>query len=142
MEWRDAVIEFRLDRGSGVTPYLQLIQQVRQAIRLGRLREGDQLPTAREVVASLGINPNTVHKAYRELERDRLVRSRPGVGTFVEAGASTPHPAQDPAVRAGLVAWVEDAERAGLETEDLRAVFDSVLAERNDAARRSESGLR
>ncbi|THV29500.1 GntR family transcriptional regulator [Glycomyces paridis] len=128
------MIEFRLDRGSGVTPYLQLIRQVRQAVRLGRLREGDRLPPAREVVAALGINPNTVHKAYRELEHDGLVRSRPGVGTFVTAGAAASDAAQDPGVRSGLTDWVEAAERAGLDHEDMRAVFDSVLAER-DAAR-------
>lgn len=136
------MIQFRLDRGSGVTPYLQLIQQVRQAVRLGRLREGDQLPTAREVVAALGINPNTVHKAYRELERDGLVRSRPGLGTFVEAGATRAHPAQDPAIRAGLASWVEAAEQAGLDAEDMRAVFDSVLADRDDALRQFEGGRR
>ena len=77
------MIEFSLDGRSGVSPYLQVVQQVRQALRLGLLREGDQLPTVKDVVARLAINPNTVLKAYRELERDGLVAARPGVGTFV-----------------------------------------------------------
>ena len=77
------MIEFQLDAGSGVATYLQLVQQVRQALRLGLLEPGDQLPTAQQVVAKLAINPNTVLKAYRDLEREGLVRARPGVGTFV-----------------------------------------------------------
>ena len=77
------MIEFSLDGRSGVSPYLQVVQQVRQALRLGMLRKGDQLPTVKDVVARLAINPNTVLKAYRELEREGLVAARPGVGTFV-----------------------------------------------------------
>src|SRR5437763_14919213 len=76
-------IEFHLDSRSGVSPYLQIVQQVRRALRLGVLREGDQLPTVKEVVTRLAINPNTVLKAYRELEHGGLVGARPGVGTFV-----------------------------------------------------------
>src|SRR6188474_1223410 len=78
-----SMIEFHLDGRSGVSPYQQIVQQVRNALRLGLLREGDQLPTVKDVVATLAINPNTVLKAYRELERDGLVSARPGVGTFV-----------------------------------------------------------
>ena len=77
------MIEFHLDTRSGVAPYLQLIQQVRQALRLGLLREGDQLPTVKDVSGALAINPNTVLKAYRELEYEGLAAARPGVGTFV-----------------------------------------------------------
>ena len=77
------MIEFHLDSRSGVSPYLQIVQQVRQALRLGLLHEGDQLPTVKEVVAQLAINPNTVLKAYRELEHEGLASARPGVGTFV-----------------------------------------------------------
>lgn len=123
------MIEFRLDRRSGVTPYLQLVQQVRQAVRLGWLREGDQLPTAKEVVEALGINQNTVHKAYRELERDGVVVSRPGLGTFVLASLSARHPAQDPAIRSQLQSWVAQARAAGLDEEDMRAVFEAALAQ-------------
>src|ERR1700739_1775748 len=78
-----SVIEFHLDSKSGVSPYMQIVQQVRQALRLGLLEEGDQLPTVKEVVTSVAINPNTVLKAYRELEREGLVGARPGIGTFV-----------------------------------------------------------
>ena len=81
------VIEFHLDSRSGVSPYMQIVQQVRHALRLGLLREGDQLPTVKEVVARLAINPNTVLKAYRELEHAGLVAARPGVGTFVTGSA-------------------------------------------------------
>src|SRR5258708_9291242 len=82
---RGAVIEFHLDARAGVAPYLQLIHQVRHALRLGLLREGDQLPTVKEVVARLAINPNTVLKAYRQLEYEGLAAARPGIGTFVTA---------------------------------------------------------
>ncbi len=77
------MIEFHLDARSGVAPYRQLIHQVRQALRLGLLREGDQLPKVKDVVAGLAINPNTVLKAYRELEYEGLAAARPGIGTFV-----------------------------------------------------------
>lgn len=137
------MIEFRLDRRSGVTPYLQLVQQVRRAVRLGWLKEGDRLPTAREVVAALGINQNTVHKAYRELEHDGVVISRPGSGTFVQASLSARIPAMDPAIREQLSDWVRTAQRAGLDADDIRAVLEAVLAEQighaaGSAARREE----
>ncbi|MGW5359550.1 GntR family transcriptional regulator [Actinopolymorpha pittospori] len=121
------MIEFRLDRRSGVSPYLQLVHQVRQAIRLGHLHPGDQLPTAREVVEQVVINPNTVHKAYRELERDGLVEARPGVGTFVLSSLSARQPAQDPALRSRLADWVAAAVQSGLDEDDVRAVFDAVV---------------
>jgi len=79
------MIEFHLDANSGLSPYQQVVQQVRHALRLGLLNEGDQLPKVKDVVAGLAINPNTVLKAYRELEHDGLVSARPGVGTFVTA---------------------------------------------------------
>ena len=72
------VIEFHLDARSGVAPYLQLIHQVRHALRLDVLREGEQLPTVKEVAAGLAINPNTVLKAYRELEHRGIAAGRPG----------------------------------------------------------------
>src|SRR6202140_2569435 len=77
-------IEFRLDPASGVPTYLQLVHQVEHALRLGYLKPGDQLPKVRDVVASLAINPNTVLKAYRELDTKGLAVGRPGQGTFVE----------------------------------------------------------
>src|ERR1039458_1457689 len=76
---------FRLDPRSGVPTYLQLVHQVEQALRLGYLVQGDQLPRVKDVVGSLAINPNTVLKAYRELEHRGIAAGRPGQGTFVEA---------------------------------------------------------
>ncbi len=95
------MIEFHLDSRSGVSPYAQIVQQVRHALRLGLLREGDQLPTVKDVVARLAINPNTVLKAYRELEHAGLVAARPGVGTFVTALARRPGDCRARAAAAG-----------------------------------------
>ncbi len=121
------MIEFSLDATSGVSPYLQLVHQVRQALRLGLLHEGDQLPTAKEVVGRLALNPNTVLKAYRELEREGLVTARPGVGTFVtQTLRSVPFPAQA-GLRKELSTWVKKARLAGLEEEDLAALFADVV---------------
>src|ERR1700689_4051676 len=111
-EVHSLVIEFHLDSRSGVSPYLQIVQQVRQALRLGLLHEGDQLPTVKEVVAQLAINPNTVLKAYRELEHQGLAGARPGVGTFITASlGSEPIAAHGP-LRATLQSWIAQAPRA------------------------------
>jgi GntR family transcriptional regulator len=123
------LIDFRLDRSSGVATYLQLVHQVKQALRLGVLRPGDRLPTAKEVVEKLAINPNTVLKAYRELEREGLVSGRPGLGTFVQrslGGASTGDHAR---LRDTLSEWVRDARAAGLDPEDVEALFASVVVD-------------
>ncbi|HLI57604.1 MAG TPA: GntR family transcriptional regulator [Actinomycetota bacterium] len=118
-----SVIEFHLDSRSGVSPYLQLVHQVRHALRLGMLAEGDQLPTVKDVVATLAINPNTVLKAYRELEHDGLVRARPGVGTFVTRSLnSAPSVAQAP-LRRELERWLGKARSAGLDDEMIEALF-------------------
>src|SRR5215470_35650 len=108
------MIEFQLDETSGVATYLQLVQQVRQALRMGMLEPGDQLPTAQQVVARLAINPNTVHKAYRELERDGLVRARPGLGTFVTRSPSGTDPATQARFLAAMTGWLRSARAAGL----------------------------
>jgi GntR family transcriptional regulator len=117
------VIEFSLDGRSGVSPYLQVVQQVRQALRLGLLREGDQLPTVKDVVASLAINPNTVLKAYRELERDGLVAARQGVGTFVTRTLTDSSLAAHEPLRRDLARWLAKARRAGLDDESIEALF-------------------
>jgi len=124
------VIEFHLDSRSGVPAYLQLVQQVRQAVRLGILRPGDQLPTVKEVVAMLTINPNTVLHAYRQLDLEGLVEGRRGVGTFVAAG-SAPPPVDDlKGLRAALERWVGRARAAGLDDESIRALLaDAARAE-------------
>jgi GntR family transcriptional regulator len=121
------VIEFHLDGRSGVAPYMQLIQQVRQAMRLGLLTEGDQLPTVKEVVAKVAINPNTVLKAYRELEYDGLVAARPGVGTFaVRTLTDGSLPAHGP-LREELRGWLAKARTAGLDAESIEALFATTF---------------
>jgi len=117
------VIEFHLDGRSGVAPYMQLIQQVRQAMRLGLLNEGDQLPTVKDVVAKVAINPNTVLKAYRELEYDGLVAARPGVGTFVTRTLTDQSLAAHGPLRKELRAWLDRARAAGMDTESIEALF-------------------
>ncbi|MFD3946326.1 GntR family transcriptional regulator [Streptomyces sp. NPDC058579] len=121
------MLEYRIDRRSGVATYLQIVQQTEQALRMGLLEPGDQLPTAREVVEATAINPNTVLKAYRELERAGLVEARRGLGTFVRAtlGAA---PAESP-LRGELADWARRARAEGLEREDVAALFTSVLKE-------------
>jgi GntR family transcriptional regulator len=117
------VIEFHLDGRSGVSPYLQLVQQVRQALRLGLLLEGDQLPTVKDAVARLAINPNTVLKAYRELEHEGLVSPRPGLGTFVTRTLSDASLAAHGPLRLDLGRWISKARRAGLDDDSIEALF-------------------
>src|SRR4051812_6859577 len=117
------VIEFSLDGRSGVSPYLQVVQQVQQALRLGLLRAGDQLPTVKDVVARLAINPNTVLKAYRQLEHDGVVSARPGVGTFVTKTPDGPPLAAFGPLRHDLRRWFAKARRAGLDDESIEALF-------------------
>jgi GntR family transcriptional regulator len=120
---RGDVIEFHLDARSGVAPFLQLIHQVRQALRLGLLRVGDQLPTVKDVAAGLAINPNTVLKAYRELEYEDLVAARPGIGTFVTGTLSDASLAAHGPLRQDLQRWLAKARRAGLDDESIEALF-------------------
>ncbi len=117
------MIEFHLDTHSGVSPYLQVVQQVRRALRLGLLREGDQLPTVKDVVARLAINPNTVLKAYRELELSGLVAARAGIGTFVIKTLSDDSIAAHGPLRQDLQRWLAKARRAGLDDESIEALF-------------------
>src|SRR4051794_12861525 len=121
------MIEFSLDTRSGVSPYLQVVHQVRQALRLGLLREGDQLPTVKDVVATLAINPNTVLKAYRELERDGLVSARPGVGTFVTRSLANESLAAHEPLRRDLERWLGRARAAGVDDESIEALFRSAF---------------
>jgi GntR family transcriptional regulator len=123
------VFEFRLDRGAAVPAYAQLVQQVREAVRLGWLKPGAQLPTVRDVVTSCVVNANTVLKAYRELERLGLIEARQGSGTFVRAALSAPDPKSLARLRVRLAGWVHSAAAAGLEEEDMRALLGDVLAE-------------
>jgi GntR family transcriptional regulator len=123
------MIEFRLDTRSGVPAYLQLVQQVRQAIRLGMLRPGDQLPTVKEVVTMLTINPNTVLHAYRQLDLEGLIEGRRGVGTFVAASPAPPPVDDLKGLRSSLDRWVGRARAAGLDEDGMGALFaDAVRA--------------
>jgi GntR family transcriptional regulator len=121
------VIEFHLNARSGVAPYLQLIHQVRHALRLGLLREGDRLPTVKDVVARLAINPNTVLKAYRELEYEGLVAARPGIGTFVTGTLGDGSLAAHGPLRRDLQRWLAKARHAGLDDESIEALFVSTF---------------
>jgi GntR family transcriptional regulator len=120
-------IEFRLDPASGVPTYLQLVHQVEHALRLGYLKPGDQLPKVRDVVAALAINPNTVLKAYKELETKGLAAGRPGQGTFVQAALSQVALPELGGLRRSLLGWLADADTAGLDEDGVVALFTSVL---------------
>ncbi|MEV0277790.1 GntR family transcriptional regulator [Streptomyces sp. NPDC050610] len=122
-------IAFRIDRHSGVAAYQQLVQQVRQALRLGTLEPGDRLPTAKDVVAALAINPHTVLKAYRELEREGLVEPRPGRGTFIRRSLSRPEAAADAPLSTELADWTARAREAGLDRDDIAAMTEAALDE-------------
>jgi GntR family transcriptional regulator len=124
------MIEFHVEARSGVPTYLQIVQQVRQAVRLGVLRPGDQLPTVKEVVGSLAINPNTVLRAYRELDLEGVTEGRRGVGTFVAPGVTALPPDDVRDLRADLQRWVRQAREAGLENDDLGALFAEVVRPR------------
>ena len=117
------MIEFHLDARSGVAPYQQLVNQVRQALRLGLLRTGDQLPTVKDVVSMVAINPNTVLKAYRELEYQRLVAARQGVGTIITGTLSTGSLAAHGPLRQDLRGWLARARQAGLDDDSIEALF-------------------
>jgi GntR family transcriptional regulator len=140
-------IAFRLDPGSGVPTYLQLVHQVEQALRLGYLKEGDRLPTVKEAVESLAINPNTVLKAYRELEHRGLATGRPGQGTFIAGTLRRVGLAEQAALRKGLLVWLRTADAAGLDADGIEALFATSLRdflERRDEKKspRRGAGLR
>ena len=125
-------IEFRLDTASGVPTYLQLVQQVEHALRLGYLKPGDQLPKVRDVVSSLAINPNTVLKAYRELEHKGLAAGRPGQGTFVQASLDQVALPELAALRRSLLRWLGTADEAGRDEDGIVALFTSPLRDFRD----------
>jgi GntR family transcriptional regulator len=118
-----STIEFRLNNRSGIPAYMQIVQQVQQALRLGFLAPGDQLPTVREVVSKIAINPNTVFKAYRELEMDDLVESRPGLGTFITHTLADDTLTQHDSLRLKLMGWIQEAQEAGLDEDSIEALF-------------------
>lgn len=128
MESEAPLISFRLDPRTGVAPYHQLVDQVRQAVSLGLLRAGDRLPSVREVVTQITINPNTVHRAYRELEHEGVVEGRPGLGTFVVASSSQLASGDRETLLAELRDWVDRARLAGLDADGIAALVSAVMA--------------
>jgi GntR family transcriptional regulator len=135
-----SLVEFRLDPASGVPTYLQLVQQVEHALRLGYLKPGDQLPKVRDVVTALAINPNTVLKAYRELETKGLAAGRPGQGTFIQATLSQVALPELTTLHRALLGWLAAADAAGLDEDGIVALFTSGLRDFRD--RRGRSGDR
>ena len=133
-------IGFRLDPASGVPTYLQLVHQVEQALRVGYLKEGDRLPTVKEAVESLAINPNTVLKAYRELEYRGLAVGKPGQGTFIAGTLRRVGLAEQAALRKSLLHWLRAADDAGLDGDGITALFAASLRDFLD--RRDEEGPR
>jgi GntR family transcriptional regulator len=121
------VISFRVDSRSVVPPYLQIVQQVRQALRMGLLDVGDRLPAVREVVAATAVNPNTVLKAYRDLEREGLVEARAGHGTFVRGRPPGPPPGTHSRLGRSLARWVRQAHEAGLDDESIESLLRDTL---------------
>ena len=132
-----SAIEFRLDPGSGLPVSQQLVQQVEHALRLGYLQLGDRLLKVRDAVASLAINPNTVLKAYRELEIKGLAEGRPGQGTFITATLSQVGLPELTTLRRSLLGWLSEADTAGLDVDGMSALFASVV---RDFAERRASG--
>jgi GntR family transcriptional regulator len=123
-------VTFTLNPGSGIPSYLQVVQQVEQALRMGHLQPGDQLPTVKQVVAELAINPNTVFKAYRELENLGLVEGRKGVGTFVLRRPQGPPPSTQVRLARSLDRWITSARNEGLDDAAIEALLRSVLQDR------------
>ena len=123
------MFQFRLDGSTGVPPYLQIVQQVRQGLLLGYLRSGDRLPTVKDAVSQLAINPNTVVKAYRQLENEGLVSPRPGQGTFVTGSVEPVAPGPYAKLRRSLEQWVREAYDAGLDDEMVTAMFATIRHE-------------
>ena len=121
------MIRFRVDGRSGVPPYQQIARQVRQALRMGVLAVGDQLPSVREVVAATAVNPNTVLKAYRDLERDGLVEARTGHGTFVRSRPPGPPPGTHARLGRALAGWVREARAAGLDDDAIESLLRVTL---------------
>jgi GntR family transcriptional regulator len=131
-------LEFRLDAAAGLSVSQQLVQQVEHALRLGILQPGDQLPKVRDAVASLAINPNTVLKAYRELELKGLAEGRPGQGTFITATLNQVGLPELTKLRGSLLTWMRQADSAGVDAEGMSALFASAL--RDFGERRDRRG--
>ena len=119
----------RPNPSSGVPIYLQLMEQVKHAIETGALRPGEQLPGIRPLAEELVINPNTVAKAYRELEHEGIIELRHGAGAFVSAAARAKKTTDN--LRAGqaiVAAAVEKLRARGVTDDEIRRLFEAALA--------------
>jgi GntR family transcriptional regulator len=121
----------RVDGRSGVPPYLQLGQQIRHAIAVGVLRPGDRLPSVKDIVAMVAVNPNTVFKALRELEHEGLLEGRPGAGTFVLRRPPGPSAVVLARLRRSLGRWVDTARVAGMDDRAINDLFQQALTDRD-----------
>jgi GntR family transcriptional regulator len=128
------VLIFHLASRSSLPPYAQLVEQVRQSLLTGTLRPGDRLPTVKEVAGSLAVNPNTVAKAYRDLEREGLVEGRQGVGTFAVRRPDGPPPTVQAQLTRGLAGWIAKARMAGLDDADIESLLRATLRASRDQA--------
>jgi GntR family transcriptional regulator len=123
----ESPIEFYLDRGSGVPTYLQLVHQVDYALRLGFLGTGDRLPRIKDVTRALAVNPDTVMKAYRELELRGIATGRPGLGTFIVAAPEVAGLGEMAAMQRKLMSWLAEAAAAGIDEAGTRALFAAAI---------------
>ena len=120
---------FSVDPRSGVPMYLQLIEQVKRLVAMGALRAGEQLPTVKQLAMDLTINPNTVSRAYHDLERDGVIETTPGRGSFVRPNGVVADVRRNLAdvARTALDHAVREGRSLGMEPQELRALFDDVL---------------
>lgn len=119
---------FRPNPASGVPIYLQLMEQVKHAIETGALRPGEQLPGIRPLAEELVVNPNTVAKAYRELEHDGVIELRQGAGAFVSAGTPAMRTSTMRAAQAIVASALAKLRERGLSEEEIRRLVDAHLA--------------
>ena len=118
-----------VDPRSGVPIYLQIIEQIKRSVALGVLAPGEQLPTVKQLALDLTVNPNTVARAYRDLERDSVIETAPGRGSFVRANGSaeTSRAAATDVAAESLLQAVREAKSIGLTAAQVRALFDAAL---------------
>lgn len=118
-----------IDPRSGVPIYLQLIEQVKRSVALGILQAGEQLPTVKQLALDLTVNPNTVAKAYRDLERDGVIETAPGRGSFVRADGAeeSSRAAADDVARDAIERAVREAKSVGLRRSEVRNLLEQAL---------------
>ena len=118
-----------IDSRSGVPIYLQIIEQVKRSVAIGVLAPGEQLPTVKQLALDLTVNPNTVARAYRELERDDVIETAPGRGSFVRGNGSAEaaRTAASDLTALAIDQAVREAKSVGLSPQQVRAHFQTAL---------------